>query len=326
MVSLALGAALAVALGVGWVMIRLGPQLGFVDTGDDELKIHQGVVVPLGGVGVFLGLHLGLALMDRLDPGLLAATTIVFFLGLVDDRATLSPVTRLVVTAGAGLAMVLVSDDINGFWVGLSATVLVVIVVNAVNMIDGLDALAGTVTSVGALGMAALTATLAAVGSMDPVVLAAAVVGFLVWNIPPARLFLGDNGSYVIGITLAWAAVRLFDGWAPALLAVVAIGVPLFELGSTVLRRLVAKGELFGGDRDHSYDLLHRRGLSPLQVAGVMGGAQLVWAAVVVFLATLADLRAAALIGVALALLIGLLLTTLQVRSLGRPDTTPEPR
>ena len=326
MVPLGLGAALAVAMGVGWAMIRLGPRLGFVDRGDDELKIHTGAAVPLGGVGVFLGLHLGLAVIGRFDASLLVATALVFVLGLADDRLSLSPVIRITVTALAGLALVLIDERSDGFWVGLVAVVLVVAVVNAVNMIDGLDALAGTVTSVGALGLAALTATLVGVGSMDPVVLSAAILGFLVWNVPPARLFLGDNGAYVIGVTLAWAALRMFEGWEPALLAVVAIGVPLFELGSTVLRRLFARGQLFGGDRDHSYDLLHRRGLSAVQVAAVMGLAQLVWSAVVVFLATFDDLSAAAVIAVVLAAATGLVLTTLQVRSLGSSDMTPGPR
>ncbi len=160
---------------------------------------------------------------------------------------------------------------------------LVVVAVNAVNLFDGLDGLAGSVATVSALGLAVL----ADVHGLDlgfGIVLAAALLGFLVWNWPRARLFLGDNGSYTVAVFLVYGIADAADaGSAWSLLAVAGVlGVFVVDLAATLVRRRVLGYPTFGGDRNHLYDQLHRRGLTVWRVILVMGGAQVVLVGIVV--------------------------------------------
>ena len=128
---------------------------------------------------------------------------------------------------------------------------------NAVNLIDGQDGLAGGVGAIGALGLAALVADASSPDAALGLALAGALAGFLAWNLPPARIFLGNGGAYAVGAILAVLAAMVVDadgprGIVPALLC---LGVFLFDLGFTVARR-IGSGALASGDRLHSYDLL----------------------------------------------------------------------
>ncbi len=157
------GVALALLLSafIGATMIRVGPALGFVDRPDGFLKSHEQPAVPLGGIGIFLAVHLGMALEGDFDPGLLAASALLLVLGLVDDRRPLSSVFRLVVEAGAGVVLAVAGDlPAAGGIVGAALVVLLVVVaVNSVNLLDGLDGLAGSSALVSAVGISLLAAS-----------------------------------------------------------------------------------------------------------------------------------------------------------------------
>lgn len=273
---------LVVALVVGWAMIRVGGRLGIVDEPDEDLKTHTGSPVPLGGSAVMLGAFAGLYVAGVLDLALIAASLIVWVVGLADDVRRLSPWLRLLGTVAAGLVLVVVSDStfepvVAGFWV-----VAVVLVVNAINLFDGLDALAGSVMTVAVLGIAVFGATQ---GAADPWVLlaiVAALFGFLTLNRPPARLYLGDNGAYVVGVLAVWAAMWASTDRMGGVVAVAVVGMPLIELGVTVFRRGLSGSPFFSGDRDHTYDRLHHQGLSEAGVAVVFSIAQVLWVAILI--------------------------------------------
>jgi Fuc2NAc and GlcNAc transferase len=91
-------------------------------------------------------------------------------------------------------------------------------------------------------------------------VVAGALVGFLAWNLPPARVFLGNGGAYGLGalLTVLAAQATIGHGWHGLLAAALCLGVFAFELTFTVVRRLVGSQGLAVGDRRHSYDLLGR--------------------------------------------------------------------
>jgi len=244
--------------------LRLGPRLGYVDRPDDSpLKAHAAPAVPLGGVGVFIGVHLAMLVSTgEIDIWLLAATGIVLVLGLVDDRRGLPPVVRLACEGVAALVLALaVSGGDQGFvWVVL-AVGLVVLAVNAVNLFDGLDGLAASVAIVTALALAWL-GVMRGVTVDAPLALSGAVVGFLVLGWHPAKVFLGDAGAYVIGIVLAHAMLRSAPGEVDLIAASSLLGVFVLDLVVTVLRRRRARRPLFEGDRGHLYDQLRDRGWS----------------------------------------------------------------
>lgn len=280
--TVALVSAGAVAFVATAAMIQFGRRIGFVDLPDGALKDHTGSPVPLGGVGVIGGLVAGLALADMWDPGLGLSVLVVFVVGLVDDRIGLSPLSRLLLVAAAGLVLAVFSPGVEGPWSTLAAVGLVLVSVNSVNLLDGLDGLAGSVTAIGALGLAWFGSIVGIDDPWAPTLLAAALLGFLVFNLHPARSFLGDNGAYVVGVTLAWAVLRIGQTWTAGLVATALLGVPLLELGATVFRRLLDRAPLFSGDRDHVYDRMRRSGVPVARVSLGFASAQTAWIVIVV--------------------------------------------
>lgn len=278
--------ALVVALVGSAGLIRLGPHLGFVDEPDGFLKPHEAPAVPLGGVAIFVAVHWGMFAAGRFDPALLIASLVLLVLGLVDDRIGLSPLLRLVVEIAAGVILA-VGSDVPSLPGGVRSVVLgivlVVVAVNAVNLFDGLDGLAGGAALVAAAGYAVLAVSRGLDGGYG-VVLAAAIAGFLVWNWPPAKMFLGDNGAYTIGIFLAYGALVSAPRAAELEIVVGAglLGVFAVDLVVSLMRRKLAGTEMFGGDRSHVYDQLVDRGTSVADVALLAAATQFLIAGYVI--------------------------------------------
>lgn len=259
---------LAAGISLAWcaIAIRIGPSIGFVDRPDDpSLKAHERPAVPLGGVGVFLGVHAAMAVAGAYDPGLLAATSIVLVLGLVDDRQGLSPVARLGAEVAAAVTLVALADgplDPTSPTDLVAGVVLVVVFINAVNLFDGLDGLVGASGVVSAFGLAWL-AGLRGTDLTPAVAVAGALGGFLVLNWHPAKVFLGDNGAYTVGMFLAYGTLVASPDGAGVGLGVASVGLGVFALDliATVIRRRLGGNPLFAGDRSHLYDQLRDRGM-----------------------------------------------------------------
>jgi UDP-GlcNAc:undecaprenyl-phosphate GlcNAc-1-phosphate transferase len=272
-------AAFAIALTWSALSIWLGPRIGLVDAPTpNPLKVHERATPLLGGVGIFLGLHFGLYVEGAFEPGLFAATSIILVLGLMDDRSGLSAKLRLAVEVIASIVLV-ATTDINEGSVPMMviSVVAVVVAINAVNLFDGLDGLVGSVAVVSALGLG--WAGLSDVGSETlGFVLTAALVGFLVLNWQPAKVFLGDNGAYLIGMVLAYGTLIGGGGnlGTTVILSIGTLGVFLTDLMITIVRRAKNGTPIFEGDRSHIYDQLRDRGLSVRTVALIAATAQVV--------------------------------------------------
>jgi len=256
--AVALGAAAAALVGTPLSMV-LSRRTGIVDR-PGPLKVHSASVPYLGGVAVFAGVAVGAA-VGR--PVVLLPLGTALVLGVADDRTGLSPWLRLAGQIAVGVAVAATVATRLPHVVGpLLVVAVTVLLVNGVNFLDGLDALAGGVAAVAAAGFAVL---LRGGGRDIGVALGCALVGFLVYNRPPARIYLGDGGSYLLGTTLA---VLLASAWAPGVRAsagvagLVVVAVPVAEVAFAVVRRRRGGVSLVAGDRGHPYDRLVARGWS----------------------------------------------------------------
>jgi UDP-GlcNAc:undecaprenyl-phosphate GlcNAc-1-phosphate transferase len=262
--------------------IWLGPRIGYVDRPDDpSLKVHDRPAVPLGGVGVFLGVFLASLAVGELDLGLLLASSVVLVLGLVDDRRGIEPGTRLVVEIAAALILILDLAGNPGLLFLLLGGALVVFAINSVNLFDGLDGLVGSVALVTAGGLAVVAQGRGA-DSLPALTLAAALAGFLVLNWHPARVFLGDAGAYFVGLYLAHLILEVSDGPVELILTSGFLGVFAIDMLVTLLRRRINNRPLFIGDRSHIYDQLRDRGVSVPTIALLAAATQALLLATVI--------------------------------------------
>jgi UDP-GlcNAc:undecaprenyl-phosphate/decaprenyl-phosphate GlcNAc-1-phosphate transferase len=263
--------AVALALVLTWAARWLGLTTGLVDRppatepgGSDQLKIHTTPIPVLGGLGVVAAVLGALLVTGSGLPALvIAGVVMATAIGLVDDARPQPASVRLAALAVAGvpIAIGLPFDRLDQLALParVGVVVLLLLMANAVNLIDGQDGLAGGLGAIASVGLAAVIAA----NGADPtlaLVVAGALVGFLAWNLPPARVFLGNGGAYGLGalLTVLAAQATARHGWHGLLAAALCLGVFAFELTFTVVRRLLGSQRLATGDRRHSYDLLGR--------------------------------------------------------------------
>ena len=282
------------------VMVAAG-RLGVVDR-PGALKPQQAPVPYLGGVAVFLGVVVGAA-AGR--PSVVVPLALALALGVADDRSDLAPILRLAGQLAIGVAVaVTVPVHLEGALGAVAVVAVTVLVVNGVNLIDGLDLLAAGVAAVAAVGFAAVVH---GAGRELALALAAALVAFVVYNRPPARVYLGDGGSYLLGTALA---VLLASAWAPGVAAstgvaaLALVAVPVAEVAFAVVRRARSHRSLLAGDRGHPYDRLVDRGWPVLAASGAYIATAAVVAAGVVVASHRASMTAAVVVDVAAAVLL----------------------
>ncbi|CAN5414386.1 hypothetical protein BH09GEM1_BH09GEM1_35640 [soil metagenome] len=286
---------------------RVAFRLGFLDYPDTERRMHAQAVPRLGGVGVFVALLITAPVSAALDSSrhfltllpLIYATALggalLFVVGLADDIRGVRPVAKLIVQAAAALIvyqygfriqhLVLPPDVIIDLeWLSLPVTVLWIVgLSNAFNLIDGADGLAGGVATIALLA----TAISATVLHNRPIVwcslaLIGAMLGFLRFNWPPARIFLGDSGSLVVGFLLAILTVKgstRADGAIFALAPIFALSYPLLDTGISMLRRWLRGESLSRADGRHIHHQLQALGLGPRQTLMVLYGMSMLVAA-----------------------------------------------
>ena len=254
-----------------------------------NLRSSHDVPTPrLGGIAIVLGTWAGFALLrpEGAWP-LLVAATLVGAVGLTDDLSDLHFSTKAAAQTlvAAGLLLLYppeVLSEAPGAW-GIAAFAVgvlwIVALSNAFNFMDGIDGFVGGVALVNAFFLMALA------GEAFLPALIGATAGFLVWNISPASIFLGDSGAYFLGFGLA--AVALYapvpgESWTPlGFLAGVVVFTPLlFDTAYTLVRRLRtgAGKNIFSAHREHIYQRItpttgmHRRTSNLYYVASVVAG------------------------------------------------------
>ena len=233
--------------------------------------------MPRGGgvafVGAFVLVMSYAALRGLVQPGeltALAASLLIAAIGMLDDAKNISPGVRIVVHVAAATWSILwlLRSSSTEFLTGpalvllvAAAILFVVWSINFTNFMDGIDGFAASqAVSVGAVCAAASFYTGDGSAALVWLALAAAVAGFLLWNWPPARIFMGDSGSGFIGCvfaiaTLLGASHRLSALWPPLIM----MNVFLTDATSTLIRRILRQEQWYAPHRQHAYQVAAQR-------------------------------------------------------------------
>lgn len=283
------------------IVALIARRLGVVDRPDGHRKLHARIVPLAGGPTVLISLFVGLGATLWMHPTLLQPTyadtrflvllaiagSLIVVVGILDDKIGLRGRQKLfgqflaaliMIPSGIAIRKIQVfgipiefgdfSSIVTVFWI-LGA-------INALNLIDGVDGLASTIGIVLSLSVAAVTVILG--GRVDGLIislaLAGALSGFLFFNFPPARMFLGDSGSMLIGLVVGCVALKcsVKQYAAMALVMPTAIwAIPIFDVAMAIVRRRLTGRSIYSTDRGHLHHCLVRQGHSGSRLLFVVG-------------------------------------------------------
>jgi UDP-GlcNAc:undecaprenyl-phosphate GlcNAc-1-phosphate transferase len=341
--------ALIITLPATAIMRRLGRRLGAMDAQGTQGHVKSEVrrVPNTGGIAVFLGIFLpmglGLAavllyghtrpeleevmpyIRDRVPMtiALLLGMLLLHIMGVVDDRRPLGPMLKLgvqIIVAGVLILgfdcrlLTMLDGAVGGPWLSYLLTLAwFIVVTNAINFMDNMDGLAGGVVAISAslFLVAALLNHQWLIGAVLALIVGSCL-GFLVFNRPPASIFMGDGGSLVLGFLLAFLTVRttyfgagpadgpgLGGGWYAVFMPIIVLAVPLYDFIGVVGLRLSQGRNPMVGDEQHFSHRLVRQGMSrpaavmviyacalATGVGGIMLGRLAAWQAILVFAQT----------------------------------------
>lgn len=289
------------------VIINVSNQKKLFDLPDDR-KIHSNPIPSIGGIGIFAGFITALLLTVSFTEEvpqlqyLVAALLVVFFLGIKDDLTNLSPFKKFLGQVVAATILVFkggfIIKDMDGI-LGINelpivasygiSIITIVVIINAYNLIDGVDGLAASLSLLSSIMFAVFFAinnqlAFACIATS----LAGALAAFLIFNFNPARIFMGDTGSLVIGLINAILVIQFINfnsanagnkglvllESSPAI-GFAILFVPLFDTLRVFSLRILHGESPFTPDRNHIHHILLRLGLSHKKVTGFLLGANL---------------------------------------------------
>ncbi len=292
-VVLALLVALVVSFLMTPVVKTFAYKVGAIDVPKDNRRMHKVPIPRLGGLAIFIGFMVSILLFAEISAemkSILLGAVIIVVLGVVDDIMALPAMLKFVIQIAAALIPALNGVQILAFsnpnifseslyWVlgGLSVpfTVLwIVAITNAVNLIDGLDGLANGVSAISATTM--LVIALVGGQTQVSIVLAALVgacVGFMPYNMNPAKMFMGDTGATFLGFILATMSIQgLFKYYAVVSFVVpfLILGLPIFDTAFAFIRRVAHGQSPMHADRSHIHHRLIDMGLNQKQAVATL--------------------------------------------------------
>ncbi len=292
-VLLALALAAAVAFATTPLVKLLSVKMGAVDVPRDSRRMHDHPIPRMGGLAIFFGFVFSVLLLIPLDKpkqGMLLGAVLIVILGIFDDIYALPAMLKFMVQIAAALIAVFSGNEIrvlsnpNVFsgnpvwqlgWLSIPVTVVwIVAITNAVNLIDGLDGLACGVSTISSATMLVI-ALLVSEGDVAVMMgaLAGACIGFLPYNLNPAKIFMGDTGATFLGYILATVSVQgMFK--LPTIISFVVpflmLGLPIFDVCFAVVRRVSHGQSPMRPDRGHVHHRLIDMGFSQKQAVGIL--------------------------------------------------------
>ena len=291
--------AFIVSLVISFVMTppvkNFAEKVGAIDVPKDDRRVHNHPIPRMGGLAIFMGFVLSLIIfvpMSTKVSGLLIGAVIIAVMGGVDDIVSLNPWIKLagqILAAYVCIRSGIVFDEVSNInifqeatyvevgWLSVPLTLLWIVgCTNAVNLIDGLDGLAVGVSAISSLTM--LVVSLAVSEPVVSIILAAlfgACIGFMPYNLNPAKIFMGDVGSQFLGFVLSTASIMglfKFHAIMTFIVPLLAMAVPLADTTFAFFRRILHGQSPFHADKKHFHHRLLETGLSQKQAVAVLYG------------------------------------------------------
>lgn len=275
---------LLVSLTITPILVNLAMRNEVVDV-PGERKIHKSIKPLMGGFSVYIAIFVSVVAFYSFSlqlTALLMATTIIVGIGMFDDFHNMRPLIKLFGQISAAVILVLLCsesiepalnflDNLMGFRF-LSYTVIVfwiVAVTNAFNFIDGLDGLctgSAIVTGIFLAALAYISGSSFVLGIS--LIVVAACLGFYPYNFQPAKIFLGDTGSMLVGFTLSSIMLFLFQdntSYSLVIGGLLFFAYPAVDITYAIIRRLKNRMPIFTADREHIHHQLLDAGFSVRQ-------------------------------------------------------------
>ena len=291
------------------LMRKVALQTNFVDRPNAAHKSHQEPIPYLGGVAIILGvvaiIYAAIFTQDNfkndfwLATSLIGPALILGLVGLVDDRRALPPLPRFIAQTAAGVftAVLIIATDTVGNPTGnslLDAVITVLWIVgisNSINFFDNLDGGAAGAVAATAFGLFLITYSNGQfLISATSVTIFAAMLGFLIWNKSPAKIYMGDAGALFLGTIIAVLTIRLnpeVSSQAISLsIPLLLLAVPILDTSVAVVSRIRRGRSIFLGGHDHLSHRLMRKGFSKRQSAYALWSLAAIFAGIAATIAT----------------------------------------
>ena len=289
--------------------IKIAPKIGAMDIPKDKRRVHKKPIPRFGGFAIYLGAMSAFVLLRPLSEqykGIIAASTIIMLIGVVDDikgvPAKIKLLGQMFCAAILWSSTLRFSGMANFFnfgpeyivfpgWLSFIVTVFWIVgIVNTINLMDGLDGLAAGIVLI-ASGSIAYIAHYTGRNETCLIILAVAgaCFGFLLYNFNPAKIFMGDSGSMLLGLLLASVSligdtqtksITLFSATVPVLL----LALPIFDTSFAIIRRTVKHRPIFEADKGHIHHRIMAMGfgqrrtvLALYSISAIMGVAGILW-------------------------------------------------
>lgn len=313
-ILLAILVAFTISFAITPVVKMFAQKVGAMDVPGDARRIHNHPIPRMGGLAIFIGFLLSVLLfvnITREVRGILLGSIIIVATGAVDDVVSLRAWTKFLIQIfaavvavwhGVVIHVVMNPNVFSGTeaimlgWLAVPITILWIVgITNSVNLIDGLDGLA-----VGVSTISCITIVVVALLVSEPNValilaaLAGACIGFMPYNLNPAKIFMGDTGSLLLGYVLSTVSVLgLFKFYTLVtfVVPVLALAVPLADTVFAFCRRILHGQSPFHADRGHFHHKLMDLGLNQKQAVAVLYAVSAILGLAAVVLTTNGTLR-----------------------------------
>lgn len=281
-------------------IIKVAELKEFIDSPDGARKLHKRFVPTMGGVGIFAAFMISYSVWGQVVslgsfPFFIAALLILFLMGVRDDIVELSPfnkfaiqlIATVILVVGGGISLGSFSGlfgigELGSLTGSIASVVILIAIINGYNLIDGIDGLAG---GIGVIASGILGIWFWGAGFLSHAILSfslsGALIGFLAYNMYPARIFMGDTGAMSIGFVLGYLSLEFLilnhglstQPWHISngeVLAVSILIIPIVDTIRVIVIRLIKGVSPFKADRSHVHHEMLELGISHLHSAFIL--------------------------------------------------------